>query len=119
MIPPHPATAAMWGNKTRKEKRNMQRKYKKRRRTKSLNAETSRFRVVYQENQFKWELSDAMTVYVNEHLNIFIQEKNLKESILKTIPVPSNVQEVRHGSIYGTTTERETTENLTSPKRYL
>ena len=80
----------------------MQRKYKKRRRTKSLNAETSRFRVVYQENQFKWELSDAMTVYVNEHLNIFIQEKNMKESILKTIPVPSNVQEVRHGSIYGT-----------------
>ena len=36
-----------------------------------------------------------MAKYVNEHLNIFIQEKDLKESILKTIPVPSNLQEVR------------------------
>ena len=33
--------------------------------------------------------------YANEHLNIFIQEKDLKETILKTIPVPSNLQEVR------------------------
>ena len=36
-----------------------------------------------------------MTKYANEHFNIFIQEKDLKELILKTIPVPSNLQEVR------------------------
>ena len=36
-----------------------------------------------------------MAEYANEHLNIFIQEKDLKESVLKTIPVPSNLQEVR------------------------
>ena len=35
--------------------------------------------------KFKWELSDVMAEYANEHLNIFIQEKDLKESVLKTI----------------------------------
>ena len=35
-----------------------------------------------------------MAKYVNDRLNIFIQEKDMKESILKTIPVPSNLQEV-------------------------
>ena len=68
---------------------------KKRRRTKSPTPETSSFHVVNQKDQFKWELLDAMAEYANEHLIIFIQEKDLKESILKTIPVPSNLQEVR------------------------
>ena len=36
-----------------------------------------------------------MTKYANEHFSISIQEKDLKELILKTIPVPSNLQEVR------------------------
>ena len=36
-----------------------------------------------------------MVEYANEHLKIFIQEKDLEDSILKTIPVPSNLQEVR------------------------
>ena len=36
-----------------------------------------------------------MAEYANDHLNIFIQEQDLKQTILKTIPVPSNLQEVR------------------------
>ena len=52
-------------------------------------------RVVDQEHQFKWELLDTMTLNGNYHLNIFIQEKDLKEPILKTISVPSNLQKVR------------------------
>ena len=36
-----------------------------------------------------------MVNYANKHLDIFIQEKDLKGSVLKTIPVPSNLQEVR------------------------
>ena len=36
-----------------------------------------------------------MVNYANKHLDIFIQEKGLKESILKAIPVPSDLQEVR------------------------
>ena len=47
-----------------------------------------------QEDQFKWELSDAMAEYANERLNIFKQEKDLKESVLETIPVLSNLQGV-------------------------
>ena len=36
-----------------------------------------------------------MVEYANNHLNIFIQEKDLKESILKTIPVISSLQVLR------------------------
>ena len=96
MIPPHPAAAAMRSSEARKGKRNQKKiKSKKHRRTKSPTPETSQLRVVNQEDQFKWELSENMAKYASNHLNIFIQEKDLKESVLKTIPVPSNLQEVR------------------------
>ena len=37
-----------------------------------------------------------MTEYANDHLNSFVQEKRLKTiQILKIIPVPANLQEVR------------------------
>ena len=36
-----------------------------------------------------------MAEYTNDHLNIFMQGKDLKESILNIIPVPSNLQKVR------------------------
>ena len=35
-----------------------------------------------------------MAECANDHLNIFIQENYLKNSILKIIPVPLNLQEV-------------------------
>ena len=124
------------------KKKHTKRKSKKHCRTKSSNPKTSRFCVVNQEDQFKWELSDTMAEYANDHLSIFIQEKDLKGLILRTIPFPSKLQEVRRmyefiaqllkekqinlwhnwkrsGWIYGTTPERETTENLTSSRRYL
>ena len=78
-----------------RKKKHKKRKSRKRHRTKSLTPETSRFCVVNPEDQFKWKLSEAMGEYANEHLNIIIQEKDLKESILKTIPVLSNLQQVR------------------------
>ena len=81
------------GNKWKKKHK--KRKSKKRRRTNSLTPGTSRFLVVNQEDQFKWELSDTTAEYAKDYLNIFEQEKDLKESILKTIPVPSNLQEIR------------------------
>ena len=70
-------------------------KFKKRCRTKSPTPEISQFHIVNQEDQFKWELSGTMAEHANDHLNVFIQEKDLKESILMTIPVPSNLKEVR------------------------
>lgn len=36
-----------------------------------------------------------MAEYANSHLNVFIQDKDLKDSFLKTIPLPSNIPEVR------------------------
>ena len=80
---------------TKRKKKHKKWKFKKCHRTKYPTPETSRFGVVNQEDQFKWELSDVIAEYANEHLNIFIQEKSLKDSILKTIPVPSNLQEIR------------------------
>ena len=71
------------------------RKSKKRRRTKSLTPETSQFCKVNQEDQLTWELSDTMADYVDGHLNNFMQGKDLNESFLKSIPVPSNLQEIR------------------------
>ena len=54
------------------------RKSRERLKTKSSTPETSRFRVVNQEDQFKWELSDTMTEYANDHLSIFIQKKDFE-----------------------------------------
>ena len=97
MISPHPAPHSSDGkhqSKKRKKKHN-KRKSNKCRRTNSPTPATSLFHVVNQEDQFKWELSDTMAEYAKDHLNIFVQEKDLTESILKTIPAPSNLKEVR------------------------
>ena len=61
----------------KRKKKHKKRKFKKRR-TKSFTPETNRFCVVNQEDQFKWELLNAMAEYANNHLNIFIQEQDLK-----------------------------------------
>ena len=71
------------------------RKSKKHRKIKSPTPETSRFHAVNQEDQCKWELSVTMAESANDNFNIFLQEKDLKELVLKTIQVPSNLQEVR------------------------
>ena len=90
MASPHPAAAALRSNEVRKGKRNIRKENP--RSIVELNPKTSRFHVVNQENQFKGEFIGQ---FENDHLNIFIQKKDLKASILKTIPVPSNLQEVR------------------------
>ena len=71
------------------------RKSKKHRKIKSPTPETSRFHAVNQEDHCKWELSATMAESANDNFNIFLQEKDLKELVLKTIQVPSNLQEVR------------------------
>ena len=77
------------GQRSKKwKKKHKKRKFKKCRWPKSSTQETSQFRAVNQENQFNWELLETMAGYVNDHLKIFIQEKNLKESVLKTTAVP-------------------------------
>ena len=96
MIPPNPVLLAIKEQRSKvRKKKHKKRKSKKRHRINSPTPETNRFRLVNQEDQFKWELSDTMAEYANDHLNIFIQDKDRKESILKTISVLSNLQEVR------------------------
>ena len=79
----------------KRKKKHKKGKFKKHRRTKSSTPENSSSRVVNQEDQFKRELSGTVAEYAHNYLIIFIQEKDLKESILKAIPFPSNLQEVR------------------------
>ena len=60
----------------KRKKKHEKKKSKKSRRTKYSTLETSRFRMANHADQFKWELSDTMVEYANDHLNIFIQEKD-------------------------------------------
>ena len=95
----------------KKKKKHKKRKSKKRHRTKSPTPETSQFRIVNQKDQSSG----------NFHLNHFIQEKDLKESILKTVSVASNLQEVRRMDEFMAhlLKRREMTESFTSSRRYL
>ena len=89
MIPPHLAQIAKTNNKASKGKRNIRNETSQ---NKELNLLFQRPVSVHQfkrQDQFKWELSDTMGKYANDRLNIFIQEKDLKESILKNTPVLS------------------------------
>ena len=73
----------------KRSKKHKKRKSKKHRRIKSPTLETSRFRIVNQEYQFKWGLSDLMAEYANGHLNILIQEKrsNVVNSKVHSSPI--------------------------------
>ena len=73
----------------KRSKKHKKRKSKKHRRIKSPTLETSRFRIVNQEHQFKWGLSDLMVEYANGHLNILIQEKrsNVVNSKVHSSPI--------------------------------
>ena len=56
---------------------------------------SKRFNILNQDNQFKWVLPDDMAKYANFHFNKYVQERDLKESILTENPVPSNNTEVK------------------------
>ena len=73
----------------KRTKKHTKRKSKNHRRIKSPTLETSRFRIVNQEHQFKWGLSDLMAEYANGHLNILIQEKrsNIVNSKVHSSPI--------------------------------
>ena len=48
-----------------------------------------------QDDQFKWFLLDDMAKYANSHFNQYVQERDLKESILTENHVTSNITEVK------------------------
>ena len=50
-----------------------------------------RFTVVSSDDQHKWNLPQDMAEYANEHMQTFIPEKDVSESIMLPNPVPSNI----------------------------
>ena len=54
-----------------------------------------RFTIFNQDDQFKGALPDDMAKYANSHFNQYVQERDLKESILTKNPVPSNITGVK------------------------
>lgn len=58
-------------------------------------AKIPRFRATSSEKKHKWKLPRDMARYVNKHLNKYIPEKDLKDSIMDQNPVPSNVRQFR------------------------
>ena len=56
---------------------------------------SKRFTILNQDDQFKWFLLDDMAKYANSHFNQYVQERDLKESILTENHVTSNITEVK------------------------
>ena len=56
---------------------------------------SKRFTIFNQDDQFKWVLPDDTAKYANSYFNQYVQERDLKESILTENPVPSNIAEVK------------------------
>lgn len=50
-----------------------------------------RFEASAEEAQFQWKLPKGMASYANKHLQKFVPEKDLRDSILTFSPVPSNI----------------------------
>ena len=53
-----------------------------------------RVTILNHDDQFKWVLPDDMAKYASSYFNQYIQEQDLKESILTKNPVPSTISEV-------------------------
>ena len=47
------------------------------------------------EEKHEWELPDELAFYANKYLQKFVQDKNLKDSILNENPVPTNINKPR------------------------
>ena len=54
-----------------------------------------RFRITPKEEEFKWCLPQELVDYLQEHIDNFIPEKDLKEKVLGENPVPANCPKVR------------------------
>ena len=60
--------------------------------TKEPPGKRKRFEALAEEAQYNWDLPTGMAYYANKYLRNFVPEKNIKDSILTTSPVPANIQ---------------------------
>ena len=75
-----------------------------------------RFKVVTEEENFKWSLPEGMADYVRDNFEKYIQEKGLKENIMIPNPKPDNIAPVRRMDGYLTELlkEKRKTQELAS-----
>ena len=60
--------------------------------TKEPPGKRKRFEALAEEAQYHWDLPTGMADYANKYLRNFVPEKDIKDSILTTSPVPANIQ---------------------------
>ena len=60
--------------------------------TKEPPGKRKRFEALAEEAQYNWDLPTGMADYANKYLTNFVPEKDIKDSILTTSPVPANIQ---------------------------
>ena len=60
--------------------------------TKEPPGKRKRFEALAEEAQYNWDLPTGMADYANKYLKNFVPEKDIKDSILTTSPVPPNIQ---------------------------
>ena len=53
------------------------------------------FRIVTEDEKFKWKLPKGMASYANKYFEEFIPEGDLKEAILTQKPVPENMDTLK------------------------
>ena len=56
----------------------------------------ARFKIVTEDEKFKWKLPKGMASYANKHFEEFIPEGDLKEATLTQSPVPENIDTVKN-----------------------
>ena len=61
----------------------------------SNDSQHARFKIVTEDEKFKWKLPKGMASYAKKYFEKFIPEGDLKESILTQSPVPENMDTVK------------------------
>ena len=61
----------------------------------SDDSQHTRFKIVTEDEKFKWKLPKGMASYANKYFEEFIPEGDLKEAILTQSPVPENIDTVK------------------------
>ena len=61
----------------------------------SDDSQHTRFKIVTEDEKFKWKLPKGMASYANKYFEEFIPEGDLKEAILTQSPVPENMDTVK------------------------
>ena len=56
---------------------------------------SKRFRIISEEEEYKWSLPQDMASYANDNSEKYIPEKDVKEAILKKIARPDNLDLVK------------------------